>query len=86
MIYNKDYYYESCLRNGFILPPKRSPFVSVTYLHNVVMGRYYCPKVGQVLRLTHPSVPTKERVLQEVNNLLPRGRTIGDTTKCIPPA
>ena len=70
MITSKDSYYDSCLRNGFLLPSKKSPFVTLSYLYKVVRKEYYCPKEGEVLRVNFPSVPAKPVILQEVNNIL----------------
>ena len=69
-IKDKNSYYNACLRNGYLLPDKKSPFVSVTYLYKVVTGENYCPKEGEVLRVNFPSIPSKPLILQEINNIL----------------
>ena len=69
-IYSKEFYYDSAVRNGFILPYKGSPFVTTEYLYDVVTRKFFCPTVESFIRRNCPAPPSKEAVLAEVNALL----------------
>ena len=42
-VYNKLWYYESLLRNDYMLPDYKSPFVTLEYLLGVLEGRFWTP-------------------------------------------
>ena len=86
VIHSKEFYYDSALRNGFILPYKGSPFVTTEYLYDVVTGKVWCPTIETFIRRNCPTPPSKESVLAEVKAILDlRRETIGNTSKHVPP-
>ena len=58
-------YYETCERNGWLLPSITSAIVNRTYLDAIRKGQYYCPHVSyNILPLRCPNPPPKMELLK----------------------
>ena len=44
-VVDRKHYYTCALRNGYVLPKLKSPFVSLEWLLGVVSQVYWCPTV-----------------------------------------
>ena len=79
-------YHEILVRNGWMLPPLKSPFVTLEYLHGVRQQKYYCPRYEDVRLAPCPQPPQRTAILNAIVALLHRHDRppLGDLTKYMP--
>ena len=62
-VVSKRHLHEIAQRNGWYVPSHKSNFVTVDYLHQVRIGKVYCPKFNEIRLEPCPVHPPKELVL-----------------------
>lgn len=81
LINNKSSMYDACLRNGYLLPPKRDALVTFDFLDKIRSQEIWCPKAEDCTYYTCVTPPTKLELAGILNKLL---QSKANTDKSIP--
>ena len=81
LINNKSSMYDACLRNGFLLPPKKDAMVTFEFLDQVRSQDIWLPKADDCRCYTCVTPPTKLQLADIVSRLL---QAKANTDKSIP--
>ena len=61
-----DFLYEASIRNGYYVPPKKAPCVTLNYLFKVRRKAVWCPTFVDARIAPCPRPPSKGEIIDEI--------------------